>query len=396
MANCKKKGTILIVTHLAPYPVDSGDKMRIYKLLTWLRDNNYELILLVGTDSHHVFVQNSLTHLADYVYANDTPVGMNWVEKLSLRRISGGISYSSENSFFSEKLIYLTRLIYERHKPSVVISEYAFFSFCFDMLPEGVLKIIDTHQVLSRKEDEIVRQYGIKGITGLAKRVEREYLLKSDIVLAIQSHEESLLKKIVPEKEVITVGIDLDSIIHKTKKPDEVSNRILFVGSDSPLNNHGINEFISHALPLIRTRMPSVELRICGRVTKNLPFTFGNVQLVGYVDDLTEEYAQAAVVINPNRAGTGLKIKSVEALCHGKPLISTPNGVEGIDFLGRSPYIVCSDWEVFSARTVELLRTRQMRLDLGERAHEFSQEKFSSSCVYKPLTEALEEHNKLA
>jgi glycosyltransferase involved in cell wall biosynthesis len=107
------------------------------------------------------------------------------------------------------------------------------------------------------------------------------------------------------------------------------------------------------------------------------------------VADLDDEYRKAAVVINPVQAGTGLKIKSVEALCRGKAFVGTPNSVDGIESDGPTPYRVCADWPAFANAVNSLLSSDDERRRLERAAVSFSREHFSTERIYAALAERL-------
>ena len=96
-------------------------------------------------------------------------------------------------------------------------------------------------------------------------------------------------------------------------------NTLLVVGSDNPLNIHGLKEFLKISWPIIRNEKHDAILRVIGKIGTNFINEDSRVQIVGWVEDLQREYSQAEIVINPTIAGTGLKIKTVEALCMAKP-----------------------------------------------------------------------------
>ena len=95
---------------------------------------------------------------------------------------------------------------------------------------------------------------------------------------------------------------------------------------------------LDHVWPHVRAARPDAVLRLVGggateqlrdRVS-SLPPDSG-VQLAGFVDDLDAEYAAAAVALVPVLQGAGVKFKTVEALCHGVPVVTTTVGAEGIE-----------------------------------------------------------------
>jgi hypothetical protein len=63
-------------------------------------------------------------------------------------------------------------------------------------------------------------------------------------------------------------------------------------------------------------------------------------------------------------AGTGLKIKSVEALCRAKPLVAGPNSVEGLLSAGEPSVIMCRIWTTFSDAVITLLESEDKRFEL--------------------------------
>src|SRR5262249_28746919 len=79
------------------------------------------------------------------------------------------------------------------------------------------------------------------------------------------------------------------------------------------------------------------------------------VRVVGPLDDLTGLYQGATLVINPAVAGTGLKIKTLEALCHLRPVVSWPSGIEGLDPRLAALCVVARDWYEFSERVIDML-----------------------------------------
>ncbi len=103
-------------------------------------------------------------------------------------------------------------------------------------------------------------------------------------------------------------------------------------------NNKAALWAIEHVWPLVLARRPDAVLRFVGggvtdelrQQVLGLPPTSG-VELAGFVPDLEAEYAAAAVALVPVLQGAGVKFKTVEALCHGVPVVTTTVGAEGIE-----------------------------------------------------------------
>ena len=90
--------------------------------------------------------------------------------------------------------------------------------------------------------------------------------------------------------------------------------------------------------------------------------------MLGLVDDLTARYQESELVINPVVAGTGLKIKMLEALCHLRPIVTWPAGVDGLDPALSALCYVASDWYAFSEQVIRALTRPHAGFTADERA----------------------------
>lgn len=386
--NFSKEKVILIISHVVPYPPRAGNEYRIYRFILFLRSIGYTVVLLLNVDSLHSGIKISLKKIVDDVYLKNDSIFfsplLNFKRKIFsfLKKKKSKIEALKE-SYSPYELKQATRILCNIYHPTVVVAEYIFSAPCLNYVPKEIFKIIDTHDVFSRRKADVQR-YGINDMLYCTPEEEGNYLLNANIVLAIQSHEKEILQKLVPEKKVITVGVDFE-ILDTVKDSTEEKNNILLVGSNNLLNIHGLYEFYEKAWPLIKTGCPEAMLTIVGSIGSNFHPNDKNIIIKGMVHNLDYEYEKATVVINPVIAGTGLKVKSVEAIAAGKPLVTTVNGAEGIDDFEDPPYISCEDWNIFSQAIIELFNFQEKRLDLSRRALNYARKKFTSSAVYSEI-----------
>jgi glycosyltransferase involved in cell wall biosynthesis len=409
-----KNPTIIFITHVIPYPPAAGNEIRILKLITWLRGRGYRTILLLKVHSLPAEVRAGLEEVVDAVHClhemtdDLTPpvpgqasgffrklLGKA-VDVVARNRLSNGTpnenrpedifkrkSSALKKSLCPDKLIRLTRQLCSKYAPAAVIAEYIFTAPCLDVVPGGTLKLIDTHDMFSRKKEE-VHAHGLDDLLHCTREEERDYLLKGDVIIAIQEDEAALFQDLVPERKIVTVRVDYD-VVPEVDTCREQADTVLVVGSDNPLNVHGLAEFYEHAWPLVRAEVPHAILRIVGKVGTKFSPEDSSVSISGWVENLDDEYRRACVVINPTVAGTGLKIKSVEALCKAKAFVGTPNSVEGLFFDGDPPLLVGRDWPEFADEIVRLLKTEGLRRSLQEDAFKYAHERFDAGNVYRPL-----------
>ena len=387
-----KRPIILIVTHVIPLPPSAGNEIRILNLANWLKLKGFKVILLLEATELNPVVRESLSEIFNGVFLSGRNKISRFIDRISLQKSSRSapLPASAKKALAPPDLIRMTKRLCKKYRPAAVIAEYIFTAPCLDVVPHGILKVIDTHDMFSRKRDQVV-SFGIDDPFCCNPAEERDYLLKGDLVIAIQPNEAALFKKLVPEKHVIDVGIDFD-VVPEIDDGQVDAGSILVVGSDNPLNIHGLNEFIRNSWPAVRGRFPDAILRVIGKVGNHLFTNEISIKKIGWVADLDCEYKKAAIVINPTVAGTGLKIKTVEALCHAKAFVGSPNSVDGIIYEGESPFVVGENWDDFSTKILWLLEDVVARRKLQEKAWRYAKENFHSEKVYAPLAKALKTH----
>ena len=122
----------------------------------------------------------------------------------------------------------------------------------------------------------------------------------------------------------------------------------------------------------VRERIPGARLLIAGRVGECV--SGDGIDSLGFVESAGDAYAQADVVINPVSEGTGLNIKSIEALGHGVPVVSLPAGARGLEAAVDRGLIVAPTIAAMTT-AIEGLRARpEARAALSNAALAFARE----------------------
>jgi hypothetical protein len=266
----------------------------------------------------------------------------------------------------------------------VLLAEYIWMSRLLPLVSGNAIKVIDTHDVYSTRREKVL-QFGIDDLHVEAHE-EAARLRSADLILAIQDEERRQLQQLVPGKRVVTAGVDLD-VIEDAGRP--TGRRVLYVASDNPMNRKGLSDFLRFAWPHIRRDVPDAELLVAGKVSGTMDVDVPGVIRLGTVDDLGPLYGQARVVINPAVAGTGLKIKTLEALGHLRPIVTWPSGADGFAPELAAFCVTVHDWYEFSRRVVGLLAAEEP--SLFSRAERDTIIRLTSpAAVYGPMTQAFD------
>ena len=280
-----------------------------------------------------------------------------------------------------------TTRVTEEWAPDVAVIEYVFLSACLEHFVKtpthSALRVIDTHDIMHRRREEYTT-------AGLAPQwfhttyaEERRGLGRADVVLAISEADASVLREMLPQGTVLTVPHGY--AVQPAPSEEPLPHRLLFVASYNDLNVRGLQWFLDEVWPQLSASAPDVELVVCGNICEKLGAVPAGVSVRGFVPSLAAEYARARVVINPVHAGTGLKVKIIEALCHGRPVVSTRSGTAGIGAGGAKGVVVADTASEFGAAVRHLFDDSSWHTRLSAAATAHATRYFSPEAAFAPL-----------
>ncbi|WP_395168135.1 glycosyltransferase family 4 protein [Piscirickettsia salmonis] len=165
------------------------------------------------------------------------------------------------------------------------------------------------------------------------------------------------------------------------------SPEFIFLGDLTlPHNSFSILFFIEECISKLTEKLPGVKLRLIGKgasqelleVVNTYP---DNVSVEGYVDDLASLFSSACAMIVPLQFGSGVKLKTLEALAHGLPVVSTSYGVEGIAINEYAGCVVEEDIQGFVEAMKRLTCTSYNR-QLSAQAISFYKDNYSQDVIF--------------
>ena len=249
--------------------------------------------------------------------------------------------------------------------------------------------IVDTHDVMHLR-DESRRQSGLRADSDVSRSEEIRLLKRFDLVIAIQDAERSVFERMLPGHRVVSVG-------HAQAVRPLAARRssLCFVGSRIDVNLQGITQFIERAWPAISARCPQARLEIVGTICRapeveRLAAGDGRIVLRGTVAETDDIYDGPAVMICPLWAGSGLKIKMVEALSHGKATVTTPIGAQGLEEGAGQAFLVAETPDDFVEPAARLLDQAAERAQWETAAAIFARHHFSRQRVWQELDAELD------
>jgi len=365
---------ILVISPTPSHPQDAGNRARIFALVSELQR--------VGHEIHFVYLDRP-GHSGDFEAMErhwdgfwkipyrlpPVPWLKRWHDFFSRAVGRKRVLPFGVDDWFDGAVAQSVREIAERLKPDIVMVEYVFISKIFQLFDRNVLKILDTHDVFGGR-DRMFFQNNLHPQWFYTSEIEeKKGVDRADVILAIQPQEEAYFRKL-SGKKVLTVGHLIRPAEAAGTEP-ALPPRLLFVGSSNHVNLEGIKWFIENVFGILRGRSPDIELDIVGNAANFIEPAPG-LNLLGKVEDLTPFYKKASVVINPLRFGTGLKIKTVEALAMKRPLVTTRVGAAGIEEWSERAILCAEEPDKFADAILRIIDSRELRDTLEKGAGEFS------------------------
>jgi polysaccharide biosynthesis protein PslH len=212
-------------------------------------------------------------------------------------------------------------------------------------------------------------------------RYEQEIIARFDRHICCSAHEQQLMREKTGKRvDLLPSGVDTRGF-RKRSGPLTGAN-LLFTGSlDYFPNAQAIMYFCRECLPAIRAAVPGATLQVVGknpsrRVERLLERT-ANVWYSYNVRDIRPFYYQSAVFVVPLLTGAGTRLKILEAMATGLPVVSTAKGCEGLGLGSREGIFIEDDPQSMAATIIRLLRDTRNREAAGQAASEACHARFS-------------------
>ncbi len=195
-----------------------------------------------------------------------------------------------------------------------------------------------------------------------ARELEERIARDADHLVCVSTAEGEILRDFAPRTPIDCMTATARGIEVTENGFEQRAPRVLFVagwmaGPASP-NVDALSWFAEQVVPRVAARVPECEIVVTGAnpPAEALRHASPHVQLVGFVDDLAGLYASSRVAVAPIRFGAGVKIKTIEAVQYGVPVVATSLGAEGIELDHPDAVATVGDASAFADALIELLR----------------------------------------
>ncbi len=276
--------------------------------------------------------------------------------------------------------------------------EHSFFVPYVDAVPGNgtvrcVLSLHNIGETQYKSMINIQRRFDQKAIAVLKwmfmKNWERQWARKFDHCIVVSPLDKQYLAARPPllDTSIIENGVDAEKF--KPLAQPRMHKTILFVGTMGyGPNADAVLYFSKHILPRIRENVPDVQFVIAGHHppphVKQLE-TDPDIRVTGYVKDVCEVYEKAVLSVVPLRAGGGTRLKILESMALGRPVVSTSAGCEGLTVTHEKNILVADSPVRFANAVIGLLKDASLRNRIATNARDIVEKEYD----WKHISEKL-------
>ena len=262
-----------------------------------------------------------------------------------------------------------------------------------DVAPHSARVVLDLHNLESAllaacaRSEPWPANLAFLRFAKACRTLERRWLPKFPVLLTPSPSDACLIRQIAPEGEVHVCPNAIPAISLPARR--EEGDVVAFSGNLGYQPNISAVRFFRRAIwPILRERRPGVVWRLIGRNPECiLKYASGDsrIEVVGAVDDAIAALAAAKVAVVPLLAGSGTRVKILEAWAAGTPVVSTAIGAEGLPVRHGEHILFADAPGDFAAAILSLLESEKMRRDLGYAGRRLYAKEFTWEAAWDAL-----------
>jgi len=395
---------ILIIDEFVPYPPNDGGKLRVYNLIRQIsRDHEVSLVSLYRASAGD---QHGVDHLRNFctrIELVNRPKRSTREYRLLELRAALKREPIRNMEVRSEKLAQTIETLTKNEpfdaidiqRPCMAPYVRSIASTCTS---RKILTLYDVPYVQYRRMMKVERNWGMKRWLFMnwlfSKRATLKYARHFDKTIMVSDVDCTTLKQAQPDLDISIVPNGVDTTTYPPLAEQNPTPTLLFVGKmDYAPNVDSAIFFAQEIFPLIQQQIPEANLLIVGQKPRGViqALASTNITVTGYVESVVPYYQRASVSIVPLRSGSGTRLKILESMAFGRPVISTSLGSEGLAVTHGENILIADTPADFAAQAVRLLSENALRKRLIANGRRLVETTYDWGMIARQLIQAYEE-----
>jgi len=396
--------SILIITSFLPYPIHSGGEQAQFNMIEALRGNfKIGIVFPVNRDNRaedikalsDIWPEVQLFPFPWWRQYTYLPFLIQKARKFVNRHLSSFLKKSKAYDILGETDFLVSRsyLRFVRRAKEMIEADIIQVEFIQNLnigkyLSEGIKKIFVHHEI-----GFVIADRALEGISLTNRQRTRKERKKRQEIARLNQYD-GVVTLTETDKDVLQcagvkrpIFVSPAAVNTKEMAYGGWNGNLVFIGGfGHHPNQEGIDWFLSEVAPLIDwSQYPQTRLKMIGLgwpLSYERDFNGLRVQVLGYVDDLSE-FAARSMMIVPILTGSGMRMKILDAAALSVPFVSTSVGAEGLDFADGESCMIGDDAKIFAKALVKLMSDDMLRKTMAINAHQLYQEKYSLQALVK-------------
>ncbi|WP_413167432.1 glycosyltransferase [Capilliphycus salinus ALCB114379] len=357
-----KETDILVLSPTPTYPLNQGNRKRIYSVCQQLRNRGARIHFL------H-YPQDIVAHIPSQWYKKMANQWDSFHTVPTTRPVQAPAIGEDHliDEWWDQGLEDYLKWLFQHNYYDAFIVNYTYLSKAFEFAPVYVCRILDTHDQFTGRR-QLLESQGIRPEFFYTTEDQEAIALKrANLVWAIKEEEAIFFRKLAETPVCTMPHIEPQKPIERVQTEQDKDYLVIgMIGVGNSINTMNARAFIEQVRPLFLKSLAPIKIKFAGSLCENLRDleNLSGIELMGRVETVDEFYQAVDVVIVPMSFSTGLKIKAVEALGTALPIIAHRHAFEGIP--STHPCHTCDSLVEIGERCLDLAFDRSKLSLLAE------------------------------
>jgi glycosyltransferase involved in cell wall biosynthesis len=382
---------ILILSNKLPYPPKDGGSIATLNMIKGLRDAGNQLTCLsLNTSKHPYPIEDIPTEIRETIRFMGVPCNTSIKPlRMLINLLFTKQPYIAERFKSQAYKKALTELL-QKESFDVIQLEGPYLGYYTDLIRKTSKSLLSLrthnveHLIWKKKalhETSYLRRWYLKNMASRLERFEMKVVHQTDCLVPISPTDETYFKNRGYKQALLTIptGLSIDAY-PQTPVPTEAT--LFFIGAlDWLPNQEGLEWFMDNVFDQLVEKVPGLTFHVAGRnAPKQFEKKLHHPKIVyhGEVNDAFRFMQKYRVMVVPLLTGSGIRIKILEGMALGRPVVTTQTGIEGIPVENIESVKVSDDPYTFANHVVDLLNLKKDNSLMVDKSRELIIENFDT------------------
>ena len=379
---------ILVICSRIPYPLKDGGAIATYEMIKGLVQSGNDVSVISLNTKKHFVSKKVVEQQFDFCHKIETfEIDTNLKITKAFFNLFSNKSYNLSRFWDIEFLELLQREV-NSNTYDIIQFEGLFVAEYATKLETKAPKILRQHNVehqiwerLAKNEKNRLKAFYLSVLSRRMKQFELDVFSSFDGIIAISKIDASFFRDHF-NKNIITIPIAV-----KTERLVPIENyNVYHIGSMEWLpNKEGVKWFLNKVWDIVLKKIPQAHFFVAGKgIIASDYGKYNNVTICGEVESLKKFTSDKKLLIVPLLSGGGIRVKIIEAMANGKLIVSTTQGVQGLNDGYNIP--VTDNPSEFAHNVIELLESKKTE-PIVESNYQFVESNFNQLSLSKELNQ---------